>query len=637
MAPSLLLEPETPSSFPPTLTKPSTTRFDIGGGVSLEAHAPTGTTTFPSHVSSSSQSANGNVQNGGGNGVADRSSAAGAQHDRTSFITSQTLLQQSRNFAIGGLAVDGPPKKPNILYIMADQMAAPLLKMNDPDSPIKTPNLDELARTGVVFGSAYCNSPLCAPSRFTMCTGQLPSKIGGYDNASILGPEQPTYAHYLRREGYETVLAGKMHFIGPDQLHGFEHRLTSDIYPGDLGWAVNWDKPEERQEWYHNMSSVTQAGPCVRSNQLDYDEDVMHKASQYLYDYVRSDPKDKRPFAMTISLTHPHDPYTMTQEYWDRYEGVHIPLPEVHIPQHEQDPHSQRLLKTIDFWNNPISKDAVTRARRAYFSACTFVDDQVGKLMTLLKNCHLDQNTIIVFSGDHGDMLGERDLWYKMSWFENSARVPMIIHNPAKFAPKRVNESVSTMDLLPTFVDLAGGDASAILPIDGVSLYDYLVSDDPGKDEVFGEYMGEGTITPVYMIRRGQWKYTTSLADPPQLFNLVKDPKELTNLATSLDPTHIQVFAAFEAEASEKWNFQKIHQDVLASQRRRQISWEALQIGRKESWDYQPPYNDKNRFIRSHIPLDELERRARFPVVDNNGREHTTGASHHGAAAASGQ
>lgn len=270
----------------------------------------------------------------------------------------------------------------------------------------------------------------------------------------------------------------------------------------------------------------------------------------------------------------------MTQEYWDRYEGVDIPLPEVKIPQEEQDPHSQRLLKTIDFWNNPVTDEAATRARRAYFSACTFVDDQVGKLLRLLKNCHLDKDTVIVFSGDHGDMLGERDLWYKMSWFENSARVPMIIHHPAKFSPKRVNESVSTMDLLPTFVDLAGGDASAILPIDGVSLYDYLVSDNPGKDEVFGEYMGEGTVTPVYMIRRGQWKYTTSLVDPPQLFDLVNDPKELVNLATSSKPGYARVLAAFEAEANQKWNFQQIHQDVLTSQRKRLISWEALQIGK---------------------------------------------------------
>ena len=169
--------------------------------------------------------------------------------------------------------------KPNILFIMADQMVAPMLKMHNPDSVIHTPNIDKLARNGVVFDSAYCNSPLCAPSRFSLVTGQLPSKIGAYDNASHLNADIPTFAHYLRREGYETTLAGKMHFVGPDQMHGYENRLTSDIYPGDFGWSVNWDKPDERQEWYHNMSSVLQAGPCVRSNQLDFDEEVMYKVS----------------------------------------------------------------------------------------------------------------------------------------------------------------------------------------------------------------------------------------------------------------------------------------------------------------------------------------------------------------------
>lgn len=167
--------------------------------------------------------------------------------------------------------------KPNILFIMADQMVAPMLKMHNPSSVIQTPNIDKLAESGVVFDSAYCNSPLCAPSRFCLVTGQLPSKIGAYDNASHLNADLPTFAHYLRREGYETVLSGKMHFIGPDQLHGYEKRLTSDIYPGDFGWSVNWDKPDERQEWYHNMSSVLQAGPCVRSNQLDFDEEVMYE------------------------------------------------------------------------------------------------------------------------------------------------------------------------------------------------------------------------------------------------------------------------------------------------------------------------------------------------------------------------
>ena len=168
------------------------------------------------------------------------------------------------------------PKQYNICYIMADQLTAPMLKMHNPNSKIKTPNLDALASRSVVFDSAYCPSPLCAPSRMSMITGQLPTKIGSYDNACTIDSSVPTYAHYLRAAGYETTLAGKMHFTG-DQLHGYESRLTSDIYPGDYGWAVNWEEPGRRLEWYHNASSIEQAGPCVRSNQLDYDEEVMYR------------------------------------------------------------------------------------------------------------------------------------------------------------------------------------------------------------------------------------------------------------------------------------------------------------------------------------------------------------------------
>lgn len=182
--------------------------------------------------------------------------------------------QEPSNMYIPSRSVSG--KQPNILYIMADQLAAPLLKMHNPASQIKTPNLDALAAGAVVFDYAYCPSPLCAPSRMSMVTGQLPTKIASYDNASSIDASTPTYAHYLRAAGYETTLAGKMHFIG-DQLHGYESRLTTDIYPADYGWSVDWENPDLLLEWYHNASSIEQAGPCVRSNQLDYDEEVMYR------------------------------------------------------------------------------------------------------------------------------------------------------------------------------------------------------------------------------------------------------------------------------------------------------------------------------------------------------------------------
>lgn len=262
-------------------------------------------------------------------------------------------------------------------------------------------------------------------------------------------------------------------------------------------------------------------------------------------------------------------------------------MPKVNIKQSHQDSHSTRLLKVIDLWDNPVPEEAIRRARRAYFAACTYVDNQVGRLLKVLKECSLDKNTIIVFSGDHGDMLGERGLWYKMSWHEMSARVPMIINYPPMFTPRKVQESVSTLDMLPTLVALAGGCTEDILPIDGRSLYPALIGQ-KAKDEVFGEYMGEGTISPLMMIRRGQYKYVTCLADPPQLFDLKADPLELHNLAASADPEHVKLAVAFAKEASEKWDLQRIHDDALRSQRQRRLCWSALKQGRFESWDYQP-------------------------------------------------
>ena len=342
------------------------------------------------------------------------------------------------------------------------------------------------------------------------------------------------------------------------------------------------------------------------------------QSTQFLYDHARKGPT-KRPFFLNVSLTHPHDPYAISEELYGQYEGVEIPLPNVKIAQEEQDPHTKRLLNCIDLWDNPIPIEAVIRARRAYFGACTYVDNQVGRLLKVLKECKFDQNTIIIFSGDHGDMLGERNMWYKMSFFEMSARVPLLFHYPKRFQPRRVQESVSTMDLLPTLVEIIGGTVDPLTPIDGESLYPALIGQSV-KDEVFGEYMGEGTISPVVMIRTGPWKYVTSLVDPPQLFNLVTDPQELTNLAGSQNEEIAAVEVGFAAQAKAKWDLKAIHDEVLQSQRQRRVVWSALKQGRWESWDFEPPREGSMKYIRSMIPLDDLELRARYPPVDALGR-----------------
>jgi choline-sulfatase len=236
--------------------------------------------------------------------------------------------------------------KPNILFIMADQLAAPALPFYG-HPHVKTPHLSKLAANGVVFENAYCNSPLCAPSRFSMMSGQLPSHIGAYDNAAYYSAEIPTLAHYLRHMDYQTCLAGKMHFVGPDQLHGFEERLTTDIYPSDFGWTPDWENFETRPSWYHNMLSVVQAGVCQSSNQLDFDEEVAFLAERKIHDLARS--RDNRPFMLLVSFTHPHDPFTITSEYWNRYSPEEVELPNVPpIPYDQMDPHSRRLYHVCD-------------------------------------------------------------------------------------------------------------------------------------------------------------------------------------------------------------------------------------------------------------------------------------------------
>ncbi|QEY74576.1 choline-sulfatase [Pseudomonas denitrificans (nom. rej.)] len=499
-------------------------------------------------------------------------------------------------------------QRPNILFIMADQMAAPLLPFYDAQSPIKLPNLSRLAGEGVVFDSAYCNSPLCAPSRFTLVSGQLPTKIGAWDNAADFAADIPTYAHYLRRLGYRTALSGKMHFCGPDQLHGYEERLTSDIYPADYGWAVNWDEPGVRPSWYHNMSSVLQAGPCVRTNQLDFDEEVVFKARQYLYDHVREHPE--QPFCLTVSMTHPHDPYTIPREYWDLYRDEDIPLPSVQIAQDEQDPHSRRLLKVIDLWDQEMPEEKVRAARRAYFGACSYVDAQIGALLRTLEDCGLSDDTLIVFSGDHGDMLGERGLWYKMHWFEMAARVPLLVHAPKRFAAHRVSQSVSTVDLLPTLVELAGGQIEPGVDLDGRSLLPHLQGTG-GHDEVIGEYTAEGTVSPLMMIRRGDFKFIYSEQDPCLLFDVANDPRELQNLMDS--PAHANLVRDLLGEARARWDVPAITRQVLASQRRRRLVADALTHGTLKSWDHQPLVDASQQYMRNHIDLDDLERRARYP------------------------
>lgn len=239
-------------------------------------------------------------------------------------------------------------------------------------------------------------------------SGALPRRTRVYDNAAEFASDIPTYAHHLRRAGYYTALSGKMHFVGPDQMHGFEDRLTTDIYPADFGWTPDYRKPGERIDWwYHNLGSVTGAGVAEITNQLEYDDDVCFQAVQKIYDLSRG--LDPRPWCLTASFTHPHDPFVARRKYWDLYNDAPELEPPEAIPYPEMDPHSKRLMDACDWRSLEVTPAHIRRARQGYFANISYVDAKIGEIFEALEATR--QEAIVIFVSDHGEMLGRKGLW----------------------------------------------------------------------------------------------------------------------------------------------------------------------------------------------------------------------------------
>ncbi len=504
------------------------------------------------------------------------------------------------------------PRRPNILIVMVDQMTGTLFP-NGPADFLHAPNLKKLAARSARFVSNYTASPLCAPGRASFMSGQLPSRTRVYDNAAEFASSIPTFAHHLRAAGYHTCLSGKMHFVGPDQLHGFEERLTTDIYPPDFGWTPDYRKPGERIDWwYHNLGSVTGAGVAEITNQLEYDDEVAFHANQKLYQLSRErDDADRRPWCLTISFTHPHDPFVARRRYWDLYNDCAHLEPEVgFIPYEQQDTHSQRLYLASDYASFNITDDNIRRSRQGYFANVSYVDDKLGELLATLEATRMANDTVVVFCSDHGEMLGERGLWFKMNFFEGSARVPLMIAGDG-IKPARIEQPVSNLDICPTLCDLARIDISAIAPwTDGQSLTP-LMRGEGRSEPVLIEYAAEGSYAPMVAIRDGDYKFVHCELDPPQLFNLAADPLEQVDLAT--DPAYAGVVDSFMNRVRARWDMARFDAEVRESQARRWVVYPALRNGAYFPWDFQPLQKASERYMRNHMDLNVLEDSKRYP------------------------
>jgi choline-sulfatase len=467
------------------------------------------------------------------------------------------------------------PERPNILLVMADQLV-PFLTGAYGHRVVQTPALDRLAAEGIRFDAAYTPYPLCSPARAALVTGRYASRLGCYDNASILPADEPTIAHYLTNAGYDTVLTGKMHFVGPDQLHGFRRRLTTDVFPATMDWVPTMDEEGRFVRGGHARSYVPpEVGVRPWTKFLSYDEETHFRALEYLRERARLEPDE--PFFLTVSYHHPHDPFHPTQELWDLYEGAEIELPE----QRDWE------VSAMDAWANEAHEidsvdltdpEALTALRRAYYALVTYVDRKLGELLDAVP-----ADTVVLFTSDHGDMLGERRMVQKRCFYEWSVRVPLLLRLPAgEDAGTTVPHPVSLLDLAPTLLDLAGVEER--LPLDGRSLLD----PDPDR-AVLAEYHVEKVRAPCFMARRGSRKLIHVHGHGEQLFDLERDPHEGRGLDEDAGDLRGLILAAFDPDA--------IAADGAASVRRRELIREAM-ARNGTRWDHAPVFDATTMYVR---------------------------------------
>ena len=437
---------------------------------------------------------------------------------------------------------------PNFLIIMSDQHSAAWSGAYGHPF-LHTPAIDRLAAEGTTFNNAYCNSPICAPSRASFMTGRLVSEIAAWDNGTPFGSDQPTWAHALNSIGHETTLCGKMHFIGPDQMHGFQRRLLSDVHgSGRARLIANWESPDTSRAAM-DRSAFDESGPGDYVYQ-QYDDEVANRSAAYLAEPERHD----QPWALSASFITPHNPLIVRQQYWDRYFPEHADQPGIPADKDSLHPHNQRMGDWFDF--HDIDPEKTGRARAGYYGLVTFCDERIGQILDALDASGQSENTLVVYVSDHGELNGEHGLWNKQSFYEHSSHIPMIVRWPGHIAAgRRIDQITSLVDLSATILDIAGADP--IDRVDGVSLRPVLAgAADSIHDHVFSglenrgkETSSEHKVRNFDLVWDGRYKLVVSqLEDGTKLFDLENDPLENENIAADEPEVVSRLRAVLETE-----------------------------------------------------------------------------------------
>lgn len=435
-------------------------------------------------------------------------------------------------------------ERPNILFLLSDEHSYRFLSARSVENggePCRTPTLDGLIEQGAHFTNTYCQMPLCTPSRIAMLVGRHSHRAGAWNNSSIVPPDLPTFASRLTDHGYATCTVGKMHLGGSRQFAGFQHRPY-----GDFGGpcAHQFDPLHSYQVGGH-LPGMDLRSRTVDAGLMEVPESQLQEAAvanesiAWLREHRQARPD--QPWLLMSSFSRPHFPLTAPRRHFDRYWPDGVTAPRIAAGSGDSGQHPMTLGAISGFRTGEIEREEGHRARAAYFACVDFLDELLGDYLVRLERDGALDNTVIIYASDHGEMCGEHGLWWKNTWHEASARVPLIISTPehrrGEVPAQVIDDPASLADLFPTFCGFAGAD----LPdeLDGIDLSgpsrgdaSRALQERPGVvTEALMPRWGEGT--EFRLIRSRRHKYVAFRGVDDLAFDLTTDPDEQTNLLSS--------------------------------------------------------------------------------------------------------
>ena len=451
--------------------------------------------------------------------------------------------------------------QPNVLFLLSDEHNFRYFSHLDPSTegePVHTPTFDAMAAKSCVLDQTYCQMPLCTPSRLCMLTGRDVRGAGAWSNGSMLRPDLPTLPGVMADAGYETCLVGKMHFGGNRQFGGFRLRPYGDM-TGACGHQSDPIVPEHRHEDGMRHRTVD-AGVTEIPESLLQEQAVARESIAFLREHRHRNPG--QPWFLCASLSRPHFPLTAPRRYFERYWPEGITRPKTGRTGDTVD-HPMTLGMAKGFKVEDIEDDEMMKARAAYFACVDYLDEVIGDMLASMNRDDLLENTIVIYSSDHGEMAGEHGMWWKNSWHEGCTRVPFFLqlpeHRSGEIKPSRLRTPSSLADLFPTVCGLCGVESPADL--DGVDLSEAIRrGSEPESRAVFFDALiprwGKGT--EFRAVRDGKYKYVGFRNAPELLFDLEADPLEQKNLATEITGEAGEALERFRRLVEETMDFEAI-------------------------------------------------------------------------------